>query len=1095
MRIKTIKGKILTLGIAAVTLTVACLIVVVGIQKSRLQEDMLAEIDTLSKGETAKISRDVLLMCRVYQESLEQKLRADLEVAGELLTQAGSLRLTDELADWEAVNQYTKASSRVSLPVMAAGTTEFRENRDPRITSPVVDRVRQLMGGTCTIFQRVNAAGDMLRICTNVEKTDGTRATGTYIPAVNPDGRPNPVISAIKRGETFVGRAYVVNGWYVTAYKPLYGDDGELAGVLYVGVPQDDIQSLRQGIMDITVGKSGYIYVLGGSGAEKGHYIISKDGKRDGENIWEARDSDGNLFIQDIVNTAIALPEGEVAFKRYPWKNQGEDVVRYKVAAVSYFAPWDWVIGVGTYEDDFAESTAAVAASFNQMLLAVIGSGLVMMLLSAFAALALASRIARPLRSMGETAQRLAVGDLDQEITFHSADEVGRLAESFRAMLAYIKEKASIATQIGNGDLAANLELASQQDELGAAMQNMKESISSLSEGAHRLVISALCGRFDARGDVDQHGGEYGNVMRGINTLLDAMVGHLDAVPSPVMYLKPDLTFQYLNKTGADLVGVDQAEVIEKDYNAYFKADDFGSNTCALRMARDGKKITSSQTVIRPGGKTHDVSYTVVPILDRRNACAGLLVVLTDLTEIKKAQRQAEKVKAYQDAEVDKLTGALDQIAAGDLHIDVTPAEADADTEETSRVFQNIAAALGRTKTAIRGVVDDVATLAQAGTEGRLDTRADATRHEGDYRKIVEGVNATLDAVVTPVNEAARILEAMAARDLTARMQGDYRGDYAKIKDSINKAARNLDESMQQVAVGSEQVASAAGQISTGSQGLAQGASEQASSIEEIGASLQEMASMTKRNSDNAQEARSLADAARHSADQGQEAMRRLSEAMEKIKTSSDETAKIVKTIDEIAFQTNLLALNASVEAARAGEAGKGFAVVAEEVRNLAMRSTEAAKSTSALIEEAAANSEQGVSLNQDVTSQLDEITDHIRKVAEVMAEIDTASSQQSEGVEQITQAVDQLNQVTQQTAANAEESASAGEELSSQSSEMRAMVGRFNLSAQPARSQAAPRPRTLAPTVASAPADKGEGNSPPFFPLSDEEARTLKSF
>jgi len=1093
MRIRTIRGKILTLGIAAVSLTVACLVVVVGIQKSHLQKDMLAEIDAFSKSETAKINRDVLLMCRIYQESLEHKLRADLEVANDLLMQAGDIRFTDDLAEWEAVNQYTKAASRVSLPVMAAGATEFHENRDPRVASPIVDKVKQLVGGTCTIFQRVNSAGDMLRICTNVEKQDGTRATGTYIPATNPDGSPNPVINAVKRGETFVGRAYVVNGWYITAYKPLYDGGGELAGVLYVGVPQDDVASLRQGIMDITVGKSGYVYVLGGSGSERGRYIISKDGKRDGEDIWEARDSDGNLFIQDIVTTAIGLPESEVAFKRYPWKNKGENDVRHKVAAVSYYAPWDWVIGVGTYEDDFAESTGKVAASFSRMLMVVIGSGLVLTMLLGFAALTLANRIARPLRSMGETARRLAVGDLDQEIEFRSADEVGRLADSFREMLEYIKEKAAIATQIGNGDLTADVELASQEDALGAAMRSMKESISSVSEDAHHLVISALCGRFDARGDVDQHDGEYGNIMKGINTVLDAMVGHLDAVPSPVMYLKPDLTFQYLNKTGAVLVGAEQAEVIEKDYNVFFKADDFGTETCALRQARDGKEITSSQTVIRPNGESHDVSYTVVPILDRRNDCAGLLVVLTDMTEIKQAQRRAERIKAYQDGEVERLTGALDQIATGDLNIDCQPAEADEDTEETHRVFQNIAAALDRTKTAIRGVVDDVATLAQAGTEGRLETRADADRHEGEYRKIVEGVNATLDAVVTPVNEAAQVLEAMAASDLTARMRGDYRGDYRKIKDSINKAASNLDESLQRVAVGSEQVASAANQISTGSQGLAQGASEQASSIEEIGSSLQEMASMTKRNSDNAQEARGLSDAARHSADQGQEAMRRLSEAMEKIKTSSDETAKIVKTIDEIAFQTNLLALNASVEAARAGEAGKGFAVVAEEVRNLAMRSTEAAKSTSALIEEAASNSEQGVSLNQDVTAQLDEITEHIRKVAEVMAEIDTASSQQSQGVEQITQAVEQLNQVTQQTAANAEESASAGEELSSQSGEMRSMVARFNLSSQPARSQATPAP--AAAPAAPEPAAGGQNSGERFFPLSDEEARTLKSF
>ena len=174
--------------------------------------------------------------------------------------------------------------------------------------------------------------------------------------------------------------------------------------------------------------------------------------------------------------------------------------------------------------------------------------------------------------------------------------------------------------------------------------------------------------------------------------------------------------------------------------------------------------------------------------------------------------------------------------------------------------------------------------------------------------------------------------------------------------------------------------------------------------------------------------------------------MGRLSEAINKIKKSSDDTAKIVKTIEEIAFQTNLLALNAAVEAARAGDAGKGFAVVAEEVRNLAMRSAEAAKQTAFLIEESVSNTESGVSLNQEVLEKLSEINNQSEKVSVVIAEIAAASEQQTSGVDQITVAVEQMNSVTQQTAANSEESASAAEELSGQSQEMLNLIGKFNL-------------------------------------------------
>ncbi len=230
------------------------------------------------------------------------------------------------------------------------------------------------------------------------------------------------------------------------------------------------------------------------------------------------------------------------------------------------------------------------------------------------------------------------------------------------------------------------------------------------------------------------------------------------------------------------------------------------------------------------------------------------------------------------------------------------------------------------------------------------------------------------------------------------------------------------------------------------------------------------MTSMTKQNTANAREAKGLSDAAKKGADKGVANMKNLSAAVDKIKKSSDDTAKIVKTIDEIAFQTNLLALNAAVEAARAGDAGKGFAVVAEEVRNLAMRSAEAAKNTANMIEESVKNAESGVSLNLEVMKNFDEITTQAGKVSEVMAEIAAASEQQSQGIEQVNTAVQQMNSLTQQSAANSEESASAAEELSSQAQEMQAMVATFAVSGEAKEKKAKPVHHAAAHAAAAGP-------------------------
>jgi methyl-accepting chemotaxis protein len=240
---------------------------------------------------------------------------------------------------------------------------------------------------------------------------------------------------------------------------------------------------------------------------------------------------------------------------------------------------------------------------------------------------------------------------------------------------------------------------------------------------------------------------------------------------------------------------------------------------------------------------------------------------------------------------------------------------------------------------------------------------------------------------------------------------------------------------------GADQVAAAAAQISSTSQHLAAGASEQAASIEETSASLEEMASMTNRNADNARLADGLMKEARKVVAQAKDSMSQMCRSMDDITKASEETSKIIKTIDEIAFQTNLLALNAAVEAARAGEAGAGFAVVADEVRNLAMRAADAARSTATLIEETVKKVRDGSALMSATNSAFGQVSESADKVADLVGEIAAASGEQAEGAGQVNKAVSEMDKVTQQNAASAEESASAAEEMSAQAETMKGMV------------------------------------------------------
>ncbi len=332
----------------------------------------------------------------------------------------------------------------------------------------------------------------------------------------------------------------------------------------------------------------------------------------------------------------------------------------------------------------------------------------------------------------------------------------------------------------------------------------------------------------------------------------------------------------------------------------------------------------------------------------------------------------------------------------------------------------------------VLALVDDTRQISDSAMIGKLDTRPDASRHQGDFRRIILGINGSLDAIIVPITEAMDVLSAISSGDLTRTIVGDYQGKFLELKNSVNDTVEKLSEIIGEVRGSADSLSSASEEISATAQSMAQSASEQAASVEQTSASMEEMSASIAQNTENAKVTDGMAGKANKEASEGGRAVKDTVAAMKTI-------AEKIGIVDSIAYQTNLLALNAAIEAARAGEHGKGFAVVAAEVRKLAERSQIAAQE----ISEVAKNS---VALAERAGNLLDEIVPSIAKTSDLVQEIAAASEEQSIGSEQINSAMSQMSQLTQQNASASEELAATAEEMSGQAEQLQELMGFFTV-------------------------------------------------
>ena len=481
----SLKWKLLILSCAGVLIIGICGVLLQEQESKQIQLEVAEAIKAKAKDETKRIAEGVYNMISTQDQLLKIKLTNDLAVAKKLIRDMGGITLSPSMMSWQVINQYTKAPQNINLPGINIGDTWLEKNTDSNKTTVIVDEVQKLVGGTCTIFQKMNSRGDMLRVATNIVKANGQRAIGTYIPATNPDGRPNPVISKVMSGQTYLGRAFVVDKWYTTAYEPIVDSQNQVIGIIYVGIPFEMVKDLRKSIAQVKVGKSGYAYVVGGTGNQLGKTIIHPLGV--GEDLSQTKDSNGELVTQKIINAALKAKTGEYPVIDYPWQNKGEAQARMKFTATAYYEPWDWVIGVGTYEDEFLDSVKEIDQRFananKRLVMITVGILLVVCLIAWFIAMGIAQPILRGVQMLDKVALE---GDVSIRVTdddLKRKDEIGMLAKGIDSLINGQKKQANMAELLAAGDWNQHVAVLSDKDQLGKALNAMVEQVNEALSG------------------------------------------------------------------------------------------------------------------------------------------------------------------------------------------------------------------------------------------------------------------------------------------------------------------------------------------------------------------------------------------------------------------------------------------------------------------------------------------------------------------------------------------------------------------------------------------------------------------------------------